>query len=161
MNMIKEIGISICVTAVAAAIFQGLMPKSGLEKTARFVLSVFFISCLVVPFTHFDFSSLQDSLTAFQTDNGRMGENTLQDTVNQKLSKLTEQSVSQTMRSTLRKNEIEPGEIEVVTTIGEDNSIIINKVIVSVKQDDRAAAETLANTLTEGDETRIEFRVSE
>ena len=90
-----------------------------------------------------------------------MGENTLQDTVNQKLSKLTEQSVSQTMRSTLRKNEIEPGEIEVVTTIGEDNSIIINKVIVSVKQDDRAAAETLANTLTEGDETRIEFRVSE
>ena len=76
MNMIKEIGISICVTAVAAAIFQGLMPKSGLEKTARFVLSVFFISCLIVPFTHFDFSSLQDSLTAFQTDNGRMGEKT-------------------------------------------------------------------------------------
>ncbi len=161
MNMIKEIGISICVTAVAAAIFQGLMPKSSLEKTARFVLSVFFISCLIIPFTHFDFSSLQDSLTAFQTDDSQMGENTLQGTVNQKLSKLTEQSVSQTMRSTLRKNEIEPGEIEVETTIGEDNSIIINRVIVFVKQSDYGAAEMLASTLTEGNETRIEFRVSD
>jgi hypothetical protein len=159
MNMIKEIGISICVTAVAAAIFQGLMPKSSLEKTARFVLSVFFISCLVVPFTHFDFSSLQDSLSAFQTDDSQMGENSLQGTVNQKLSKLTEQSVSQTMRATLRKNKIEPVEIEVETTIGEDNCIMINRVIVFVQQSDYDEAEMLAGQLTEGDETKIEFRV--
>ena len=103
MNMIQEIGISICVTAVAAAIFQGLMPKSSLENTARSV----------------------------------------------------------PMRSTLEKNNIEAGEIQVETTIGEDNSIIINRVIVSVSPDDRPAAESLAGALTDGDETRIEFRVSE
>lgn len=161
MNTIREIGISICVTAVAAAIFQGLMPKSGLEKTARFILSIFFISCLVVPFTHLDFSSFQDSLTAFQINDDSLNNTTVQGIVNQKLSELTKRSISETMRTTLQKNGINPIEIEVETTITEDNSIIINRVIVLIKPEDQATARLLINTLTEGEETKIEFRVCE
>lgn len=161
MNTIREIGISICVTAVAAAIFQGLMPKTGLEKTARFILSIFFISCLVVPFTHLDFSSFQDSLTAFQTNDDSLNNTTVQGIVNQKLSELTKRSISETMRTTLQKNGINPIEIEVETTITEDNSIMINRVIVLIKPEDQATARLLINTLTEGEETKIEFRVCE
>ena len=134
MNTIREIGISICVTAVAAAIFQGLMPKTGLEKTARFILSIFFISCLVVPFTHLDFSSFQDSLTAFQTNDDSLNNTTVQGIVNQKLSELTKRSISETM---------------------------INRVIVLIKPEDQATARLLINTLTEGEETKIESRVCE
>ncbi len=160
MNTIREIGISICVTAVAAAIFQGLIPKSNLEKTIRFVLSVFLLSCLIVPLTQLDFSSLGDSLTVFQTDD-HVKENNLQDTVNQKLTELTEESVAQTMRLTLEENGIEVERIQVETTIEEDNSIMINRVIISVQTDDYQAASELADRLTNGDETRIEFCVSE
>ena len=161
MNTIREIGISICVTAVAAAIFQGLMPKTGLEKTARFILSIFFISCLVVPFTHLDFSSFQDSLTAFQTNDDSLNNTTVQGIVNQKLSELTKRSISETMRTTFQKNGINPIEIEVETTITENNSIMINRVIVLIKPEDQATARLLINTLTEGEETKIEFRVCE
>lgn len=161
MNTIREIGISICVTAVAAAIFQGLMPKTGLEKTARFILSIFFISCLVVPFTHLDFSSFQDSLTAFQTNDDSLNNTTVQGIVNQKLSELTKRSISETMRTTFQKNGINPIEIEVETTITENNSIMINRVIVLIKPEDQATARLLINTLTEGEETKIESRVCE
>lgn len=161
MNTIREIGISICVTAVAAAIFQGLMPKTGLEKTARFILSIFFISCLVVPFAHLDFSSFQDSLTAFQTNDDSLNNTTVQGIVNQKLSELTKRSISETMRTTFQKNGINPIEIEVETTITENNSIMINRVIVLIKPEDQATARLLINTLTEGEETKIESRVCE
>lgn len=161
MNTIREIGISICVTAVAAAIFQGLMPKTGLEKNARFILSIFFISCLVVPFTHLDFSSFQDSLTAFQTNDDSLNNTTVQEIVNQKLSELTKRSISETMRTTFQKNGINPIEIEVETTITENNSIMINRVIVLIKPEDQATARLLINTLTEGEETKIESRVCE
>ena len=161
MNTIREIGISICVTAVAAAIFQGLMPKTGLEKNARFILGIFFISCLVVPFTHLDFSSFQDSLTAFQTNDDSLNNTTVQEIVNQKLSELTKRSISETMRTTFQKNGINPIEIEVETTITENNSIMINRVIVLIKPEDQATARLLINTLTEGEETKIESRVCE
>ncbi len=161
MNMIREIGISICVTAVAAAIFQGLMPKSSLEKTARFILSIFFLSCLIVPFTHFDYSAFENSLSVYQTEDMSIEKSSLQTIVNQKLDELTKQSVSQTMYSTLRQYEIEPIEIQVNTTIEEDNSIIINSVIVLVDLEDYPSTETLSESLTEGNETKVEFRVSE
>ena len=161
MNMIREIGISICVTAVAAAIFQGLMPKSSLEKTARFILSIFFLSCLIVPFTHFDYSAFENSLSVYQTEDISIEKSSLQTIVNQKLDELTKQSVSQTMYSTLRQYEIEPIEIQVNTTIEEDNSIIINSVIVLVDLEDYPSTETLSESLTEGNETKVEFRVSE
>ena len=159
--MIREIGISICVTAVAAAIFQGLMPKSSLEKTARFILSIFFLSCLIVPFTHFDYSAFENSLSVYQTEDISIEKSSLQTIVNQKLDELTKQSVSQTMYSTLRQYEIEPIEIQVNTTIEEDNSIIINSVIVLVDLEDYPSTETLSESLTEGNETKVEFRVSE
>ena len=159
--MIREIGISICVTAVAAAIFQGLMPKSSLEKTARFILSIFFLSCLIVPFTHFDYSAFENSLSVYQTEDMSIEKSSLQTIVNQKLDELTKQSVSQTMYSTLRQYEIEPIEIQVNTTIEEDNSIIINSVIVLVDLEDYPSTETLSESLTEGNETKVEFRVSE
>lgn len=160
MNIIREIGISICVTAVATALFHGLVPNSGLERTARFVLSIFFICCLVMPFTRYDFSSI-DILEAYQSGDGSTPKASFQETVNGKLSEMSEQAVRQTVRSILEQNKIEAEEIEVETTIADNNRISINRIIVTVPPQSEAAARALAPSFTEGDETAVEVRAQE
>lgn len=157
MNIIREIGISICVTAVATAIFQGLMPHSTLEKTARFVLSLFFICCLILPFTHYDFSDI-DSLMAYQSDDAPVDSESLQETVNRNLIEMSEQAVRQTLVSIFEQNEIVPQEITVETNIEENNCISISKIIITVKPEDQAAARSLVPSLTTGEGTIVEIQ---
>ncbi|MGI5895726.1 MAG: stage III sporulation protein AF [Oscillospiraceae bacterium] len=158
MNIIREIGISICVTAVATAVFHGLMPNSTLEKTARFVLSLFFLCCLILPFTHYDFSDIE-ALTAYQTGDSPVNSESLQQTVNRKLNEMSEQAVRQTVKSILEQNGIVPQEIAVETNIEDNNCISISKVIVTVKPEDETAAQALVPSLTTGEETTVEVRV--
>ena len=145
METIREVGLSICVTAVASAIFQGLLPKSPMEKTARFVLSVFILSCLVVPFLEYDWSSLE-SVETFRVMEEQEQTEGFQEIVDQKLLELSVQTVSAQILEKLETAGIVPAEeIRVAATIEEDHCIKIDQATVSVRREDYSAAVCLLN----------------
>lgn len=50
MDWIRDFSLSICITIIISIIYSMLVPKGNMEKTVRFTLSVFFLTCLVSPF---------------------------------------------------------------------------------------------------------------
>ena len=154
MNTIREIGISVCITAVATAIFYGLVPHSGIERTIRFVLSVFFICCLILPFTNADFSDFE-SMMAYQTTDDPVGEESFQSTVNRNLEELSKQAVEETMSSLFKQEGIDLQQIQTITNVNEENSIEINEIILTVSEEDFEAAKNLSERMTDGEETVI------
>jgi len=149
MNTVKEIGISICVTAMATTLFHYLVPKSPLDKTIRFVLSVFFISCLIVPILKIDFSSLTDAENVFQTTGTPQKQNRFEEKVNEKLLSLTEQTVALTTKELFRNEGISDVVIDVTASVSESGGIDVDEILIRVNREDKEEAQALIETLSE------------
>ena len=161
MNTIKEIGISICVTAIATAIFHCLVPKSALDKTIRFVLSIFFISCLIVPILEIDFFFLEDVESAFQNSGSSLNQTSFEESVNTRLLELTKKTVTSTIKGIFSQNDITAEEIEVFVSMGEPNDIIVEQIDIVVRKSDKDKAEVLIETLSQlPDESIINLKTT-
>lgn len=130
MNWIREWAFSICITLIAISLFSMLMPKGSMEKTVKFTISLFFLSCLIGPFI---FNPPSFSLfTNFSNKN-------IKDSLNYEIVKTVHNQVLVSIENIIRRNitqflkknninNINIKKIEININISDDNSILINRI---------------------------------
>ncbi len=127
MDWIREWAFSICITLIAISLFSMLMPKGSMEKTAKFTISLFFLSCLIGPFifnppsfslfTNFSNKNIKDNLNY-----------EIVKTVHNQVVVSIENVIRKNITETLKKNNINIKKIEININISDDNSILINRI---------------------------------
>lgn len=123
MSGIKSVITLMCMVLIITGIFSILVPKSNMDKVIKFVITLFFLSGIVIPIAkgQFDFSFEYsdfklDKVNASVTDNTK---NTI--TI------LSEKKLENTSKQILNKNNIECKKVDMDIHILEDDSIDITK----------------------------------
>lgn len=129
METIRQWAVSICITLVATAIFSMLIPKGNMEKVMKFMLSIFFISCLLAPFLggmpQIDLAAEAAELTNYTAINEQM-----QDQIRQ----LSEANLCRAIDEMLQQEGYQAKKVEAEVNILEDDSISITNITVTLEQ---------------------------
>ena len=123
MDMVRDYALSLCMTLIATGIFSMLIPGKSMEKVLKFALSLFFLSCLVLPVlqgeVRFSFTDSDLSDTQYPEE--------LEQKSNEAFLKLTETNLSHEIELLLEVKGIKTEKIEVSIHIDEKNNIDISK----------------------------------
>lgn len=134
MEGIKYIAISICVTAVATAIFTMLIPNGRLEKTLRFAISLFFLASLISPFFN---KQLDFRITMAESDY-QYYEKNISAEINRQFLSLAQANVQAAIEKALENENISTQGIYVSMNIYEDESISISEIDIVTEEKDKA-----------------------
>ncbi len=139
MDWLRQWALTLCITAVAGAMAQMLLPKGNVQKVCRIALSVFFLCCMVSPFA----SGLgKPSGTAQRQSEAAVSRSTKeleQDTQQAVLDQL-EQRVEQSLMEGLNAQGIIPVQIQVTMNTERTDQIYISKLTVILPQSQQASA---------------------
>lgn len=139
MDWMRQWALTLCITAVAGAMAQMLLPKGNVQKVCRIVLSVFFLCCMVSPFA----SGNSGPSGTLQRKNeavvSRSVENLEQDTQQAVLDQL-EGRVEQSLQEGLCAQGIIPVQIQVTMNTERTDQIYINKLTVILPQSQQTSA---------------------
>jgi hypothetical protein len=125
VDMVRDYALSLCMTLIATGIFSMLIPGKSMEKVLKFALSLFFLSCLVLPVLQGEvrFSFTDSDLSEWDTQYPEE----LEQKSNEAFLKLTETNLSHEIELLLEVKGIKTEKIEVSIHIDEENNIDISK----------------------------------
>lgn len=142
MELIKDYALSLCMTLIGTGIFSMLIPGKSMEKVLKFALSLFFLSCLVLPVLEGEVSfSFSDSgLSNLDTENQK----NLEAQSEEVFLNLAEDNIAHEIELLLEVKGVQAEEIEVSIHIDEENNIDINKCDIYLNGDQDVTAGDLS-----------------
>ena len=127
MEEIKSWAFSVCVASICGAIFNMLLPEGNLQKTLKCVISIYFLSVVISPFSEivsFDFS--KENIINIDKYSEYYDENEFDDITEASL----EEKITEETKKILSEKEIDSGDIFIKVNISDENSINITKFTV-------------------------------
>lgn len=126
MSSIKDWAICLCFAALSVAIVQMIMPSGPTEKTMKFVIGAFFISCIISPLlTQSDIGALK---AEFMQISGEISTTRLQQEVDNQLEAQIEDRLKLLIRQSISQTGVKVDKIVIYMDRTEDNSISINTI---------------------------------
>ncbi|MEG2429344.1 MAG: stage III sporulation protein AF [Oscillospiraceae bacterium] len=128
MEVIKNIGINICITLVITAIFTMLVPNNKLDKILKFSISLFFLASLISPFfnSKLDFHiNIDDIITSSPQKN-------ISQKADEQFYQIATKNLEMSIEKLLNQKGIPIKKIKIFINNSDNNSIFINKVIVTL-----------------------------
>lgn len=145
MSAIKDWAICLCFAALSTAIVQMIMPSGSTEKTMKFVIGVFFISCIVSPlFTQNDIQALKAD---FMQTSGEISTTRLQQEIDKQLETQIEERLKSLISQTLSQTGVKVNKIIIYMDRTEDNSISINTIDIVLDECTPAEKEMVQKTV--------------
>lgn len=138
MEGIRMIGMSICVTAAAVAIFSMLIPDAKLEQVVKFAVSLFFLASLAAPFASWEGGKLEFSLGSLPVSSWRQAD--LETAVQQQFTGLAERRLSALMEDALVREGIRPEKVQASIHIAGDGSVSIKQIRIQLSPGDGTGA---------------------
>ncbi len=135
MNTLRETGYVICVILVITGIFMMLLPSGSTVKSVKFAIHLFLIISVISPVFNIkaDFST-----TAYEYDiNENKAYNSLNELYNTEILKSFERELKLQAETVLKKYNILPQKIEILTNVNENQSIDITSVNITLKESDK------------------------
>lgn len=129
MSAIREWATVICMAALAASILQYLSPSGGMERMLRFVLGAFLLCGILLPFgkglpdLEFDIQA-----SASVSQDGQQ----FKDAVDRQFYEAAKNGITSVVAGDLYKMGIKCENVDLMMDTNEDNSIVINKVAVTL-----------------------------
>ena len=145
MNILKSAVITICFCSVAVGIIEMLLPDNSYRNRIRLLTGAVLMISMLTPFfslLKLEMPEFSDSIVDFE--------------VNESLEKAAAMSVSSAVDDILQKHGVQNAKISIYTDRNADNSININKAVISVEKSMIANAGTAAKEASEKLETRVE-----
>lgn len=133
MNTIKVVSIGICAAALIGTSINILLPDGSVSKTARIVLSAFFISVFVLSFSA-NAGKISDlDIEKYFTE--EKDYSYYNDLLTEQRKSASAQGVQSEIERFLKKTGAETEKVEVNTDIAEDGSIVITDVTITLSAD--------------------------
>lgn len=130
MNAVKEWAAAICVTVLAAALLQYLVPSGSMEKMIKFIIGAFVICALIQPISQIVPKINFDVPESGQTQSDLQ----LKDTVDSQISAAAQNSISNLVTAELNQMNIKCENVNAIMDTHEDGRISINKVVVTLEK---------------------------
>lgn len=145
MGSIKDWAICLCFAALSTVIVQMIMPSGSTEKTMKFVIGVFFISCIVSPlFTQKDIQALKAD---FMQTSGEISTLKLQQEIDRQLEAQIEERLKTLIKQSLSQTAVKVNKITIYMDRTEDNSISINTIDIVLDECTPAEKEAVQKTV--------------
>lgn len=158
MESIKQWAVCLCAAVLAAGIIVMLAPEGGTKKILKTVVSIFVLCCMIAPLANF--TGINFSIAEKPQEVAQANSDSLESAVNQQVLKASEERIKQMAVNNLSAEGINVESVSVNMDIAEDNSIIINQlVIVLDNAPDQQAAESIIKK-TMGLECQIKVQES-
>lgn len=141
----KDLALSLCFAAVVCGIISILSPTGGQSKALGFVVSVFFLFCLVSPFSKIDFSGFEE--LGLQIDPLEEGGYTK--SYEELLIKEFSSNVQKLIEDKLSEQNIMAEDVQIFINKNEDGSIQISEVKLRLSDgnDQESARKAVAELL--------------
>ena len=156
METIQNWAMTVCVTMAGAAVFNMLLPGSGLKKMAMFTINLFFISSLISPLIlhppTFDF----DIITSDVTQNEE-----LSTVVDDQVITLAENNLNKEVGQILAQNDFAAEKIETTIHIEADNSISITKLKIWIRREQQSNQSAIAQLVSKEEGVQPEIVLTE
>ena len=144
MNDLKLWAAGVCAAAVAGAIFETLTPQGGMKKLFSFLVSALVLLTVIKPVL-----SISDWLPEVEGHQSALSESErFTDYVDDYTLRIVEENMEELAAMELYESGLPYKNITAETDIGEDGSILINKIIVKCQPGyEQEIEETLTRTL--------------
>lgn len=125
MGNLKVWILSICISSVVGGIFYVLVPDGSLGKTVKVVITVFLLSCVILPFSR---NKIDFSVDDFSIDTENKYSEILQNNITDKMKEIITENIS----SILKKRKCEFETIEITTDKNENSDIYIKEITIKL-----------------------------
>ena len=146
MEGIRYIGMSVCITAVAASIFSMLLPGKKLDRVLKFSVSLFFLAGVAAPFFEkgLDFSfALEWSGVTSQS------EPQLSEAVSSEFSALAQRKLAAAVEQALLEKGIAPEKVAVMIHIDEEGGVSISRAELLLPVEEKQQSAEVEATVRE------------
>lgn len=152
MDTIRQWAAVICIVLILTAVLAMLIPHSKSEKVMQFSLGLFFILCLLLPFS----KRLPDfDLAAYAAD--AVDTTRIEEQMREQIIDLSEANLRRVVEQVLEEEGYTAKKIETNINISEDDSISITKIILELDDDDQKNVQSVRGLVEEklGIETQV------
>jgi hypothetical protein len=142
MEAIKSWAMTICFAAIAAGMAGIIAPSGNLEKIYKFVVSLFFLACVLVPAFALRNVKLPDMNLVAYSDSSAV--NSLQNTVNGQVADQTKIKVSNLICNVCKGYNVVPMFVYTNVSSDQNGNIKIDSCKAVLKQKDMSKASDMA-----------------
>ena len=148
----KDLALSLCFAAVVCGMVSILAPMGGQSKALSFVVSVFFLFCLVSPFSKIDFSDFEElGLQLNPLEEGGYTKS-----YEDLLIKEFSSNVQKLIEDKLAEQNIPAEDVQIFINKSDDGSIQISEVILKLPgANSKESARKIVAELLKMEESRI------
>lgn len=145
MNAIQNWASALCYAAVLIAFCRMICKHCAAEKTIHILLGLFFLCAVLSPaLTHLDFSL--DSLTP---DAPSISSSDLEQRLREQTLKLSGRNLEISLQSLLEENQYPYEKITVLMDTKEDQSIVISRIVIVLRETDMKNKEVVEKLVRE------------
>lgn len=145
MDAIRSWAMTICFAAIAAGIAGIVAPSGNLEKVYKFVVSLFFLACVLVPAFAFRNIKMPGLNLVSYTDS--TASYSLQNTVNVQVADQTKIKISDLICVCCKPYDVYPLFVYVNVSADKDGNIKIDSCKAILKQEDMAKKNELSDAV--------------
>lgn len=159
MDAIKSWAMTICFAAIVAGMAGIMAPSGNLEKVYKFVVSLFFLTCVLVPVFALRNIKIQDLNLVTYTDS--TVSYSLQNTINGQVIDQTKIKISDLICNCCKTFDVVPMFVYVSVSSDKDGNIKIDSCKAVIKQEDAAKKSEMTTAVKEQLGLDIQFVVQE
>ena len=134
----------ICISALCISILNLLSPNGSMMKIFKFVMGIFMICVMIIPLTSLDFNKFNISYIEKNEISQK-----LQNGVAEQEKNIVSDEIKEYVYKLLKKENIEPVNIEIITDIKDDNSISIERIEIFIERKDLYSRQTIIKLVEE------------
>ena len=123
MDNIKMWILSICISSIVGGVFYIIVPDGSLGKTVKVVITVFLLSCVILPFSG---NKIDFTVDDFDIDTNNKYSEILKNNITDKMKEIITENIS----SVLKKRKYDYRSIEINTDKNENSDIYIKEIII-------------------------------
>jgi glucan phosphoethanolaminetransferase (alkaline phosphatase superfamily) len=145
MDAIKSWAMTICFAAIAAGIAGIMAPSGNLEKVYKFVVSLFFLACVLVP--AFALRNMKMPVLNLVSYTSSTASYSMQDTVNVQVADQTKIKISGLICGCCKAYDVVPMFVYVNVYSDKDGNVKIDSCKAVLKQEDMAKKNELTDAV--------------
>ncbi|NLB36493.1 MAG: hypothetical protein GX824_04235 [Clostridiales bacterium] len=130
MDDIRKWALCVTLCTFVGVIIYILSPKGALDKTMKTIISLFIIAALLSPFINGEGISLEQLSTIDSIDTQKKTE--IESLINEQVKQCVINAAREEIKAILKENNIDGGQILIITDINDAGSIIIKEAQVKI-----------------------------
>lgn len=148
MSEIKTWAFSVCVAAVIGGVVSMIIPNGKMEKVMQVVISIFFISCLVIPLISI-LPNIEIDYQDFEEEEVKEIYLQMETLVNEQMLNKANNNIESNISNRLKENNINYKKIDIIYNTFDSSSISITKIDIYINKENTGQAEEICSKISQ------------